>query len=66
MMGRSKILARIARNDERIAEYEYDPDNDAGQHWLHLNYPWATPDGSVHESTVTDCLASLRGAVRIP
>jgi hypothetical protein len=61
----SKQLARLAKADERIDSYEYDPGNDSGAHWLHLRWPWTTDDGgSVHEYTVADCLSELRYAYR--
>ena len=62
-MGKpSKTLSKIAASDNRVAEYEFDAGNDCGEHWLHLRYPWTTDVGSVHERTVKDCLAALRGA----
>lgn len=57
----SKILANVAATDGRVVSYEYDPDNDAGIHWLHLRYPLTSDGaGAIHERTVKDCLESLR------
>ena len=58
----SKILKNIAATDNRVEEYEYDPGNDYGAHWLHLKWPWTDGDacGCIHEYTVADCLRELR------
>lgn len=56
----SKQLARLAEKDDRIAEYEYDPGNDCGAHWLHLKFPYLCHDGgAIHEYTVKECLDKL-------
>ncbi len=64
-MSHSKVLRAVAERDERITSYEYDPSNDMGVHWLHLVYPYVVrgDGGSVHESTVKDCLDVLRTEV---
>jgi len=58
----SKILRSLEREDDRISEYEFDPDNDMGAHWLHLEWPYVddSGSGSIHENTVADCLYELR------
>jgi len=56
----SKTLAKIAKTDPRIREYEFDKGNDCGEHWLHLVWPWEDAScGSIHEYTVKDCLERL-------
>jgi hypothetical protein len=64
---RRKTLDRLADEDDRIADYEYDPGNDCGVHWLHLEWPWVDSDscGSIHERTVKDCLLEFRGVTRL-
>lgn len=58
----SKRLQQIADADPRIDEYEFDPSNDMGAHWLHLAYPLVAPHGggSIHEDSVAACLAELK------
>ena len=58
-MPYSKTLDRIARTDDRVDSYEYDPSNDMGAHWLHLAWPWVDQDGtgSIHEQTVKNALS---------
>ena len=59
-MNKSKILEQIAESNRRVISYEYDPENDMGIHWLHLRYPFTSDGtGSIHESTVKDCLDKL-------
>lgn len=60
-MRPSKTLSRLAEQDDRVAEYEYNPANDFGAHWVHLIWPWVSDDGgSVHEKTVSDCLEQMK------
>ena len=61
-MPKSKVLARIEKEDDRVDEYEYDPGNDCGEHWLHLHWPYVTEDGdgSIHEYTVREVLEKLQ------
>lgn len=60
-MTYSESLARIARTDPRVREYEYDEGNEMGKHWLHLADGWIAEDGShtIHESTVRECIYHL-------
>lgn len=56
----SRTLERIAKTDPRIDEYEFDPGNDNGEHWLHLKWPYLTDNGaSVHENTVKECIKAM-------
>lgn len=61
-MPKSRTLTKLAQKDDRISEYEYDPGNDCGEHWLHLVHPWVDADGcgSIHEYTVRDCLDQFK------
>ena len=62
----SKTLAKIADTDPRIVEYEHDPGNDMGEHWLHVadGYGWdGEPGVAVHESTVKECVQALKNVV---
>ena len=63
-MRSSKVLSRIPERDSRVSEYEFDPDNDMGYHWLHLRYPYTIDGaGAIHENTVADCLERLKEVV---
>lgn len=61
----SRVLEKLAKRDPRIDEYEYDPDNGCGRHWLHLNHPYVCSggDASIHEDYVRDMLIEVTGIV---
>ena len=59
-MPKSKQLAMLAEKDDRIYSYEYEPENEFGEHWLHLVHPLRCDAGaSIHERTVRECVEQL-------
>jgi len=63
-MSHSRQLQRLAESDHRVEEYEHEPGNVMGQHWLYLAPGFSAdpiePNCDIHANTVRECLQELK------